>query len=218
VLDNIELLELPAQAQLLRLINERVFQRAGSSRALRVSARIIATTRVDLEPLARKGSFLPDLLQRLQTVLLPMAPLRSRPEDIRPLTDAAVRTYARCRKRDVIGVSGEALQQLEEHSWPGNVWELLTCVERAVLVSDDAILLPRHFLLSAAAATPSHSAVVAREEPNDTFVLRKLQDVEREYVLKVLKEAHNNHLRAAQLLGIPPSELEARLQSYGVIM
>ncbi len=138
------------QPKLLRFIQEKVFYRVGGTRPLRVEVRLIAATNANLEQAVREGRFREDLYHRLSVVPIVVPPLRQRRPDIRALAEHFVARFARDLSKNVVGISDNALIALERYHWPGNVRELQNIMERAVLLCDEQVILPRHLLLPGA--------------------------------------------------------------------
>jgi DNA-binding NtrC family response regulator len=205
VLDEIAHLSVESQAKLLRVIERREFERLGGRRTIRVDARVVALTNVDLEDAVRRRAFRPDLFYRLNVVHIRVPPLRERPEDVNPLAKVFLKTFARKHGRPASRLSREAAALLDNYEWPGNVRELSHVLERAVIVADGGELtaedLPAPLRASAAAAARG------RRRPT-------LAEVEAEYVADTLRAAGGNKSEAARLLGISRKSLYERLIRY----
>ncbi len=143
-LDEIGTLNLPAQAKLLRVLQEKEFERIGGNRTLRVDVRIIAATSKDLERSMEKGTFREDLYYRLNVFPIFMPPLRERKTDILLLADHFVEKYNQKHKQNVRRISTPAIDMLMQYHWPGNVRELENCIERAVLLCSDRVIHSYH--------------------------------------------------------------------------
>src|SRR5262245_30172827 len=205
-LDEIGDLPLPAQAKLLRVLEERAIRRAGSTEATPVDVRVIAATNRDLAALVVAGEFRDDLYYRLNvgTVMLP--PLRERLEDL----EALVRHFIlRCNHRlgrGVTAISSEALTLLGRHEWPGNVRELANVIERAIVAATGNIILPQHLPASLRCAR-----VTAPAAPALT-----LEAAERDQILKALDAAGGRRVDAARLLGLSRRTLYRKLDRHGI--
>lgn len=149
-LDEIGELSLELQPKLLRFLQEKVFYRVGGNRPLRVEVRVIAATNLDLTQAVKAGKFREDLYHRLSVIPILVPPLRERKSDIRPIAEHFAPHFAQELGKSLLGISDEAIIILERYHWPGNVRELLNTIERAVLLCDGKIILPRHLLLPAA--------------------------------------------------------------------
>ena len=202
VLDEIAHLAVGAQAKLLRFIERREFERLGGRRTIRVDARVVALTNVDLEDAVRRRAFRPDLFYRLDVVHIRVPPLRERPEDVKPLARALLKTFARKHGRPASRLGNDAAALLATYEWPGNVRELSHVIERAVIVADGEEVaagdLPAPLRASAA-----RSARGARRPT--------LAEIEADYIADTLRAAGGNKSQAARLLGISRKSLYERL-------
>ncbi len=222
-LDEVGELSLRLQPKLLRFLQEHTFTRVGGNRVLRADVRILVATNRDLSREVQEGRFREDLFHRINVMPLRVPPLRERREDIRPLAEHFCSLYARQMGREILGISDEALIQLEKYPWPGNVRELSNCVERAVLLCDGQVLLPRNFLLDSGTLPleetgASHSRTSFQTadhgEPKTEApgVLRPLAEVERAHIHRVMEATGQNQVRAAEILGIHRNTLRKKLQ------
>ena len=208
LLDEVGDMPLELQAKLLRVLQERLVEPVGSTRAVRVDVRVLAATHRDLEALIRDGEFREDLFWRLNVVPLSIPPLRDRLDDI-PLL---VRHFLRRFGEPEVDVDPAAIEMLKSHPWPGNVRELGNAVERALaLRADPARLAAADFMLS----TPAGPAPAAGgfELPEGGVVL---DDLERHLIDAALRRTGGNQTRAAQLLGITRQKLIYRMQKHGI--
>jgi len=188
------------QVKLLRVLQEREFERVGGNRPVKVDIRLIAATHRNLEEAVREGSFRADLFFRLNVVCLDVPPLRERQEDIPLLANHFIAKHAGRLRRKIVGLSPEARKCLAAHAWPGNVRELENAIEHAlVLGASDEIRpedLPSHLLESDTQAPASiggfHAAV---------------KEAKIQVVRKALAEAKDNYTQAAKLLGVHPNYL-----------
>jgi DNA-binding NtrC family response regulator len=206
VLDEIAHLSTDAQAKLLRVIERREFERLGGRRTIRVDARVVALTNVDLEDAVRRRAFRPDLYFRLNVVRVRVPPLRERRGDVATLARYFLKTYARKHGRPALRLDAEALTPLEDYDWPGNVRELAHVLERAVIVADGDRVGAAHLPESLRAA----AAAKLRRARRPT-----LAEVEAEYVAETLDFARGNKSEAARLLGISRKNLYERLARHG---
>jgi DNA-binding NtrC family response regulator len=196
------------QAKLLRVVEERRFERVGGTRTIDVDVRFVASSSVDLAEAVRNGRFREDLFHRLNVVPLRLPPLRNRREDIVPLAELFL---ARERERESTEASGfatEATDLLRGYLWPGNVRELRAIVERAALLTPSGEV--------AAAALPAH----VLEQPATLWAGRDrrptLKDVELAYIRYVLEAMKGNQTRAAGVLGISRKALWEKRRRYGI--
>jgi Nif-specific regulatory protein len=216
-LDEIGELSLAMQPKILRFLQEHTFTRVGGNRVLRAEVRVIAATNRDLVKEVEEGRFREDLYHRLNVFPINIPPLRERREDIRILAEHFCQTYAKSMKREILGISEDALIQLEKHHWQGNIRELSNCIERAVLLCDEKIMLPRHFLFSQSRTTPSMGSTTAVQftQPGKGEPLRPLAEVEKEHIIRVLKSVEHNQIKAADILGIHRNTLRKKMKEYG---
>lgn len=201
LLDEIAHLSIDAQAKLLRVIERREFERLGGRRTVKVDARLVALTNVDLEGAVSRRAFREDLFYRLNVVRIHVPPLRERREDIRKLAAGFLKTYAAKHGRPASEMSPATLALLEAYIWPGNVRELANVIERAVIVAEGARLEP-------ADLPETVRAVVAAGHRRRRQTLAEL---EADYIRETLAEAGGNKSEAARLLGISRKNLYERL-------
>jgi two-component system, NtrC family, response regulator AtoC len=213
-LDEVGDMPLLMQVKLLHFLEQGRFRRVGSTRDQHADVRIIAATNRELSADVERQRFRADLFYRLNVVSLHVPPLRERPEDISLLVDAFLQIYRQRFNRPKLDVSADARALLQAYSWPGNVRELRNCLERAAAISlndtieSDQIPFinqPRH-----AGADPDSSAVSAALQTTPVT----LEELEREHILRVLKESAGNRERAAAILGISSRTLYRKLREY----
>ncbi|MCK6548960.1 sigma-54 dependent transcriptional regulator [Myxococcota bacterium] len=207
VLDAISELTPGLQAKLVRLFEERAFKRVGGVDDVRVDVRIIATTSQDLGEAVKKGLFRADLHSLLDIMPIAVPSLRERRGDLRPLVQLYVDTYNRDFKKNVRGVSADALTALERYDWPGNIRELRNTVERAMLLADSDEL-------SAASLLP----LGTRETIKNGFRLPDdgidFEELERDLVRQALARTGGNQTRAAALLGMNRDQIRYRIEKF----
>ena len=206
--DQVHDLAPPLQAKLLRVIEERRFERVGGVRTLEVDVRFVASANLDLAEAVRAGRFREDLYHRLNVVPLQLVPLRNRREDVMPLADAFL---ARERERGTTAATGfapETVEVLKGYLWPGNVRELRSVVERAALVERSGEVPPQ--------ALPPQLI----EQPATLWAGRdrrpSLKDVEQAYIRWVLDSVGGSQTRAAAVLGISRKALWEKRRRYGI--
>jgi transcriptional regulator with GAF, ATPase, and Fis domain len=215
-LDEIGELSLTLQPKLLRFLQEHTFTRVGGTRMLRGDVRVIAATNRRLEQEVKAGKFREDLYHRLAVMPIEVPALRERREDVRLLAEHFAQVSARSLRKTVLGISDEATIMLEKYSWPGNVRELANAIERAVLMCDGKVILPRHLLLPRATADAPTALPIdlslAKEER-----LPSLEEVEKVHIMKVMAATGDNQVKAAEILGIHRNTLRKKLQEWGLL-
>jgi transcriptional regulator with GAF, ATPase, and Fis domain len=210
-LDEIAEMTPAVQAKLLRVLEEREFQRLGGTRTLKADVRVIAATNRDLSAEIARHRFREDLYYRLNVFEITLAPLRERPEDILPLAEMFLEELGPTLKRPAAGISRDARERLLAYSWPGNVRELRNAIERAIILCDGGLVTSEHL--------PSPSAVLENgARPAGLAFPESLPGVERNLVESALKQSGNNKARAARRLGITRSQLYSRLQKYRIVL
>ncbi len=214
LLDEVGDMPLAVQPKLLRVLETRRFKRVGGTRDIAVNVRVIAATNRDLERAVAEGRFREDLYYRLKVFPVIMPPLRERPEDIPVLIDYFVEYFNATLKQNITGFSSGALELMQAYSWPGNVRELKNLVERAMVLSHGAVvpveLLPREI------TGRKHAAGDAELRQADGKNHRPLAEMEREYILAVLRAEGDNRTTAAKVLGISRSTLHEKLKKYNL--
>jgi DNA-binding NtrC family response regulator len=213
-LDEIGELPLASQAKLLRVLDERRYERVGSNHTLAVRARIIAATNRDLRAMVQEGAFRKDLYFRLDVCSVRVPSLRERRADVIPLAQRFLAELARSAGRSVHGFSDAALASLERHDWPGNIRELRSAIERSLLMAVGDVVeaadLALPFRESTNAAAQTTPAVLTLELP------MPLADIERRAVEATFAVCQGNHSRAAALLGIDRETLYRKRRAWGI--
>ncbi|HEY3174854.1 MAG TPA: sigma-54 dependent transcriptional regulator [Candidatus Polarisedimenticolia bacterium] len=210
-MDEVGAMPLPAQAKILRVLQDGEFDRLGDEKPTRVDVRIIAATNSDLEADVASGRFRQDLFYRINVLRIDVPPLRARPEDISPLTDRFVREISARLGRPAPAVTGPALDALMSYSWPGNVRELRNVIERALILNPGPVLhLPD---LPAAQETSAPCAPAGEPELNLRLALGKR---EKDVVLEALRLSDGVRKEAARLLGIDQRNLGYYLRKHGI--
>jgi DNA-binding NtrC family response regulator len=206
--DQIQDLSLGLQAKLLRVVEEKRFERVGGTRLLEVDVRFLASANVDLQEAVRGGRFREDLFHRLNVVPLKLPALRSRREDILPLARLFLERERERRATRAAGFEPAAEEALRGYHWPGNVRELRSAVERAALLSGGETI-----------STPALPAQVL-EQPAALWAGRdrrpSLRDVEQAYIRYVLEQVAGSQTRAASILGISRKALWEKRRRYGL--
>ncbi|WP_018124925.1 sigma-54-dependent Fis family transcriptional regulator [Desulfovibrio oxyclinae] len=222
-LDEIGELAMPVQAKLLRVLQEKEFERLGSSRTRSVDVRIVTATNRDLEQLAAQGNFRPDLFYRLSVFPMTVPPLRERKEDVPGLLSHFIKKAEEDYGR-TLSLTPRALNLLTEYDWPGNVREMENLIERLVIMADQERLdhdFIRSFLTPATHAPEPvpvpepdlHASPVHAEHCGG---MGSLADMERNEVIAALRRADWIQYRAAEELGITPRQMGYRVHKYGL--
>jgi Nif-specific regulatory protein len=214
-LDEIGELPLASQVKLLRVLQERSFERIGSSHSQSVDVRVVAATNRDLEAEVRRGNFREDLYWRLNVVPVVLPPLRERRDDITLLTAHYLQKFNRIYGQ-AVRLEEDALAALTQYHWPGNVRELANTIERFVIMADkDAIGccdLPANLTLDAAICPTMPPAGGG----NGDSLNQEVQDLERKRIIKALQENNFVQNRASLALGITPRQLGYRIKKYQI--
>ncbi|WP_437980681.1 sigma-54-dependent transcriptional regulator [Sorangium sp. So ce117] len=194
------------QVKLLRVLQERTFERVGGNDSVTVDVRLIAATNRDLAAAVQEGHFREDLYYRLNVVHIDMPPLRIRDTDVLLLANHFLRRFAAENHRKIEGFTDEARAKLIAHRWPGNVRELENAIERAVVLCDDARIDAEHLPIDAAPVAKG-----ALRIPGATMA-----EIERYAILSTLEATNGSTTRAAELLDISIRTIQYRLHEYGL--
>lgn len=215
-LDEIGDLPLSLQAKLLRVLQEREFQRLGSSETVRVDLRVIAATHTDLAEMIKQGKFREDLYYRLNVVPVAIPPLRERASDIRFLVIHFIEKICRDEQIPVKQISRETLDRLSAHDWPGNVRQLENAVEKAIVLSGERpALFPGDFPLPPRIhpTTCSNTAAFIAVPDQGLDFEKTVGGIERNILEQALRKTRGNKKLAAQMLGLKRTTLTAKLKS-----
>ncbi|MBN2349705.1 MAG: sigma-54-dependent Fis family transcriptional regulator [Bacteroidales bacterium] len=205
-LDEIGNLTLPLQTKLLTTIERREVTRVGANKPISIDVRLICATNNDIHTMVNENEFRQDLLYRVNTVEIHLPPLRERTGDIALLTDHFLKVYVKKYRKPIKGISSAALKKLNQYPWPGNVRELQHAIERAVIMSESTLLSPDDFILT---DQGKKSGLTELETYN-------LEDMEKQIILKVLKQNQGNITQAARELGLTRTSLYRRMEKYGL--
>jgi Nif-specific regulatory protein len=197
------------QVKLLRVLQEREFERVGGNQPLKVDVRVIAATNRDLEAMIGEGKFRQDLYYRLNVFSIHLPSLRERRADILLLADFFVEKYSKLNHKNVRRISTPAIDMLMSYHWPGNVRELENCIERAVLVSQDDVIHGYHLPPTLQTAEASGTVSVGPLQA-------ALDNLEREMIVEALKSTRGNMAKAAQLLGLTERLIGLRVRKHGI--
>ena len=209
-LDEIGELSLPLQVKILRVLQEKEFERVGGSEVIKADVRIVAATNRDLDKMVDKGEFREDLLYRLKVIPIQLPPLRDRKEDIPLLVDFFLDKYSREINKGMLQMERETLQLLMSYDFPGNIRELENLIERLIILSSgdsiDPSLLPKEILKGAYA------------NKKDQFLLPdegiNLEEIEESFVKQALELSKGNQTHAAKLLGLSRHALIYRMEKF----
>jgi transcriptional regulator with PAS, ATPase and Fis domain len=207
-LDEIGEMSMSLQAKLLRVLQEREFQRLGGTRTLKADVRVIAATNRDLIAAMKRGEFREDLFYRLRVFEIRLPALRERRDDILPLTETFLGDLERTLGQRTAGLSREAREILLAYDWPGNIRELRNALERAVILCDGGLITGEQLPLGISDGAPGLSQPAGPD--------MNVETVERDLIQKALAKAGNNKSKAARLLGLSRAQLYFRLEKYGL--
>jgi len=199
-LDEIGDLALELQTKLLRVLQEREFERVGGNTTIAVDLKIIAATSRDLEAAVQAGSFRADLYHRLNVIALTLAPLRKRKEDVAALANYFLQRFALETKKNFSAIAGQALEKLCAYDWPGNVRELANVIERAVVLGDGPELTLHHLPARVIGAQPA-------SVPLEASFRDAINSYRRELIVRALATAQGNRAEAAKALGMHRTHL-----------
>jgi DNA-binding NtrC family response regulator len=210
-LDDIDTLDVNMQAKLLRVIQEKEFERLGTTKVIKLDVRFLACTNKELTQLIQAGAFREDLFYRLNVIPFYVPPLRERREDIPLLADYFLTEFTTAYGRKPKELTPDAYALLADYHWPGNVRELKNLMERIVIMNPQVRVEARYIPLNLARRSNADRAA-------DRFA--SLQEVreaaERDYILKKLDETHGNVSRTAELLGLERSNLYRKMKALGI--
>ncbi len=208
-LDEVGDLSAATQVKLLRVLQEREFERVGGTETIKTDVRVLAATNQNLEELIRKGRFRQDLYYRLNVFTIQIPALRERRTDIPLLANFLVERYSKANEKAIRGISTHALDLLMSYHWPGNVRELENCIERAVILSSDDVIHAHHL-------PPTLQGLDAGTKARRGTLKATVESVEREAVVEALKESGGNRAKAARALGITERVMGLRVREYGI--
>jgi Nif-specific regulatory protein len=207
-LDEVSELAPELQAKLLRVLQEREFERVGGTRAIPLDTRLIAATNKKLSEAIESGEFRKDLYYRLNVVTLTMPALRDRTEDIPQLAEHFLSKAGRKCKTRVKSLSEQAQACLVKYDWPGNVRELENAIERAVVLGSGNVVLPEDL--------PETILEAGAPSDGSAKYLRSMKETKRQMIVQALRQAHGSYLEAAKALGIHPNSLLRLMRNLNV--
>jgi DNA-binding NtrC family response regulator len=217
LLDEISEMPLPLQAKMLRVLQEREFERVGGNRTVKVDVRVIAATNRKLEESVEKQEFRQDLYFRLNVVPIHVPPLRDRSGDIKLLAEAFTQRFTRKHGVPVKGLTDASYQALDAHAWPGNIRELQNVIERAVILcGEDGHINPEQLGLNGPVTTGPTTAAPATTPTSiaGNGTGGTLAEIEKQHILAVLRESEFNRTQAANTLDINIRTLRNKLNEY----
>jgi two-component system response regulator HydG len=203
--DEISNINLEIQAKLLKAVEEKRISKVGDHKVVKVDVRIISATNRNLQETITKGNFREDLFFRLNVVSINLPPLRDRKEDIPLLVDHFLKVFNQKQSKTVEGFSRNATKALTEYDWPGNVRELENTVERLIVFAQDKTITSHDLVYS--------NTVLSQMVATQPI---RLEEMEREHIIKVLDTVRGNKTQAAQLLGIDRKTLRIKLKKYEI--
>ena len=225
-LDEIGEMPLELQAKLLRVLQDQVVERLGSMRSVNCDVRIVAATNQDLQQRVKDGKFREDLYFRLAVFPIRIPPLRERHQDILPLAEHFLARYGRTMGRQGLKLSVQSKKALQSYPWPGNVRELENAMQRALLLSDGDLIEPNDIELHGSEPSMASSAPMANlsaggtplayssDTESTTSGAQDMDSIEREHILKVLKQVDGNRKEAVNILGLSERALRYKLKAY----
>lgn len=208
-LDEIGDMPLETQAKILRVLQEREFERVGGTRPITINVRLIAATNKNIQEMVREGKFREDLFYRLNVFPVYLPPLRERREDIPVLAE-----YFLSKHTPEVKLSSTALQYLIGYSWPGNIRELQNALERAAIIAEDGIIEPAQLpvLMTGEIIGKNYFTAMTAEKSIDD----RLSEIEKGIIIEALTRAGGIQAKAAQILGIKQRSLWHRIEKYGI--
>ncbi len=199
------------QAKILRVLQEREFEPVGGTETVEVDVRIIAATNADLENKIQEKTFREDLYYRLNVITVTIPSLHQRREDIPLLADHFLKKYAEKNRRLIKGFDPKVIDIFIRHQWPGNVRELENTIERAVIMARGDMITPVDLPDALKPDdTPQDDSSAALSGP------MSLKEMEKEMIIRTLKETDGNRTHAAKILGISRRTLQLKIKAYGV--
>jgi two-component system, NtrC family, nitrogen regulation response regulator NtrX len=213
-LDEVADMSLKAQAKILRILQEKKFERVGGNKLIDMDVRVLAATNKDLEEEMKAGRFRQDLYYRLHVIPLCVPPLRDRKEDIKPLAERFLMDFTMKEGLEPKTITDEALSLLMKHDWPGNVRELKNIIERLIIMTPSYEITAKH-IPSLNIKEESEAAWGDQSVTGDSLKDAKM-DFERQFILKKLEENEGNISKTAEAIGLERSNLHKKLKSLKV--
>lgn len=204
------------QSKILRVLENQTFMRVGGEREIKVDIRIVAATNKDLETMVREGFFRKDLYYRLKVMVVEMPPLRDRLEDILLLSNLFIEENNKEFNKNIKGFSDEAKKLMVQYSWPGNVRELKNVIERAMILTDQEVITPKHLPFELKQTEKFIHGNTEHEISEKTDDM-SLENMEKIHLSKVLKRLEWNKSKASKNLGISRATLRAKVKKYNLL-
>jgi Nif-specific regulatory protein len=211
-LDEIGDISASAQVKLLRVLQEREFERVGGSKTIKVNVRLVAATNRNLEQMVKDGEFREDLYYRLNVIPIDLPPLRKRGNDIKLLVNFFLERAMKNHKK-AVSITDEAMDKLMGYPWPGNVREMENTIERIVLMGDSNGISAQDMLLMLPALNNKNLVDEYKTIPLEN---KTLEELEKEAITKALKECDNSQSKAASMLGITLRQIGYKVKKYGI--
>ncbi len=211
-LDEIGDISPSAQVKLLRVLQEREFERVGGSKTIKVNVRLVAATNRNLEQMVKDGEFREDLYYRLNVIPIDLPPLRKRGNDIKLLVNFFLERAIKNHKK-IVTITDEAMDKLMSYPWPGNVREMENTIERIVLMGDEKGISAQDMLLLLPALNNKNLVDEYKTIPLEN---KTLDELEKEAIIKALKECDNSQSKAAAMLGITLRQIGYKVKKYGI--
>lgn len=215
-LDEIGDMSLSLQSKLLRILQEKTFNRVGSNDVLYSNARVIAATNRNIEELVKNNNFREDLYYRLNVVTIFVPPLRERKEDIPILTSFFITKFAKKYNKIVDGVTPEVMDIFLEYNWPGNVRELENAIARAIIVANSSKIVRENLPSTILKKFPQQNQVAIKENEEIVPLPQLIENIEREAIIKALEKTEGNKSKAAKILGISRKSLFNKIRQYNI--
>lgn len=209
-LDEIGDVSASVQAKLLRVLQEKEFERVGGTKTIKVDVRLISSTNKDLEKAIQEGKFREDLFYRLNVVPIYLPPLRERKQDIASLAKRFLQGFRQETNKKITGFHPEAIEAMTNYDWPGNIRELENAVERAVVLSEEETILPEHLPFGMSTGAKRKTSIPR----NRAGIKEMMGDLERQEVMRALEKSDWNQTRAAKLLGLSRSSLRYKMKKF----
>ena len=212
-LDEIGDLEVSLQAKLLRVLQQKKFERLGGTKMVSVNVRVIAATNMDLNEMIKKKQFREDLYYRLSVFPITIPPLRERPDDVKPLAEYFIDKYIRDMKKPMKTLSREATNLLEKYHWPGNVRELENTIERSIILAEGKKITPDHLAIRLRSTNEIRLREGAGLKEIGSYAQRQ---AERAAIIRVLKQVRGNKRKCSEVLKIDYTTLFDKIKKYTI--